>query len=423
MADPGENVTMAGLVLRAEAAWTGDGRLPVPMAELHVADGLITWLGRQGERPLPEGGRVIDLGQRWLLPGFIDAHLHLWGLDLAEPSALWNWSQAYRSARAIADLGRLLAGGITSLRCCGGPLGPALARALREGIVRGPRIVAAGEFICSRAGTWDHAAWPQRWVEELGMFADGPEECRRRVRERIRQGADFIKIGGSVGEHTDAVRPWGDDPARLRLSYADEEVRTVVEEARRNGLPVATHAIGDAAVAQAVAAGVHSIEHGHGASEETVRRMAGEGIWLVPTLSLPALRAERATPDIALRWQRHRDAQRRSLELAMRHGVRIAAGTDFVGPPFTPLGPDAGEMVLLAEAGMAPEDALLAGTAHGAAVLGLQDRVGRLAPGFAADIVAVDGDPRQDIGLVRQVAFVMAAGSVIRDLAAVPDGE
>jgi imidazolonepropionase-like amidohydrolase len=406
------------LAIRAAAAWTGDGTPPIAMAELHVAGGLITWLGRQGERPMPQGGRVIDLAHRWILPGFIDAHLHLWGLDLAEPGALWNWALAYRSARAIADLGRLLHEGMTAVRCCGGPLGSALARAVREGVLRGPRIVAAGEFICSRAGTWDHAAWQQLWVEELGIFADGPEECRRRVRERIRQGADFIKIGGSVGEHLDAVRPWGNDPSRLRLSYADEEVRTVVEEARRNGLPVATHAIGDAAVAEAVAAGVHSVEHGRGAAEDTLRRMAGEGTWLVPTLSLPALRAEHASPPIALHWQRHRDLQRRSLELAMHHGVRIAAGTDFVGPPFTPLGPDAGEMVLLVEAGMAPEDALLAGTAHAAAVLGLQDRIGQLAPGFAADLVAVEGDPRHNTGLVRQAAFVMAAGSVARGLEA-----
>ncbi|WP_043833057.1 amidohydrolase family protein [Muricoccus aerilatus] len=405
----------AGVVLRAAAAWTGTGAPPVERAELHVEAGHIAWLGRQGERPPPEDARVVDLGAHWLLPGFVDAHLHLWGLDLSEPAALWNWPQAYRTARAVADLGALLAGGITAVRCCGGPLGPSLARAVREGVVAGPRIVAAGEFICSRAGTWDHVAFPQRWAEELGMLADGPEECRRRVRERVRQGADFIKIGGSVGEHADALRPWGDDPGRLRLSYSDEEVRIVVEEARRNGLRVATHAIGEAAVAQAVAAGVHSVEHGHGASEEAVRRMAGEGIWLVPTLALPALRAERAPPAVAAHWQRHREVQRRSLELAMRHGVRIAAGTDFVGPPFTPLGPDACEMELLVEAGMAPERALLAGTAEGAALLGLGEETGTLLPGRAADIVALPGDPRRDIRLVRRPGFVMAAGAVVLD--------
>lgn len=402
-------------VLRAAAAWTARGGEVIPEAELHIAGDRIAWAGRQGERPVPPGAGVLDLGGHWLLPGFVDAHLHLWGLDLAEPAAAWGWPQAYRAARAIADLGALLEGGITAVRCCGGPLGPSLARAVREGVVTGPRIVAAGEFICSRGGTWDPAAWPQRWAEELGIFADGPEECRRRVRERLREGAGFIKIGGSVGEHADALRPWGDDPARLRLAYSDEEVRCVVEEARRNGMRVATHAIGDAAVAQAVAAGVHSVEHGHGASEETVRRMAGSGAWLVPTLALPALRAERAPPAIAAGWKRHREAQRRSLELAMRHGVRIAAGTDFVGPPHTPLGPDAMEMELLVEAGMSAEEALMAGTAHGAAVMGIESEAGAVAAGMAADLVAVPGDPRRDIALVRQTAFVMAAGVVVKD--------
>jgi imidazolonepropionase-like amidohydrolase len=400
-------------VLRAAAAWTARGAVLAP-AEIHVEGPRIAWLGPQGERPAPEGAEILDLGPHWLLPGFIDAHLHLWGLDMAEPSALWSWPQAYRAARATADLRALLDQGITAVRCCGGPLGPALARAVREGVVPGPHIVAAGEFICSRAGTWDHAAWPQRWVEELGMYADGPEEVRRRVRERLRQGADFIKVGGSVGEHTDALRPWGDDPARLRLAYADEEVRTAVEEAHRSGLRVATHAIGEAAVRQALKAGVDSIEHGHGISEETARRMAGSGTWLVPTLSLPALRVERAPPAIAAGWRRHREVQRRSLEVAMRHGVRIAAGTDFIGPPFTPLGPDAMEMELLVEAGMAPEQALLAGTAHAAELLGLGDRTGTLVAGMEADIIALPGDPREAIGRVRQVAFVMRGGAVWR---------
>lgn len=402
-------------VLRAAAAWTAREREVISGAEVHVVGNRITWLGRQGERPLPGGASVIDLGEHWLLPGFVDAHLHLWGLDLSDPAALWSWPHAYRAARAVADLGALLDGGITAVRCCGGPLGPSLARAVREGVVRGPRIVAAGEFICSRAGTWDPAAWPQRWAEELGLFADGPDECRRRVRERLRQGADFIKIGGSVGEHTDTLRPWGDDPRRLRLAYADEEVRCVVEEAGRNGLRVATHAIGDAAVRQAVAAGVHSVEHGHGASEETVRRMSQLGTWLVPTLALPALRVERAPPALAEGWRRHREAQRRSLELAMRHGVRIAAGTDFVGPPHTPLGPDAIEMELLVEAGMSAEDALIAGTVHGAALLGIGGEAGAIVTGMVADLVAVPGDPRADITLVRQVAFVMADGIVVRN--------
>lgn len=403
---------MTTTVLHARAAWTGE-RVIAPAA-LHVEAGRIAWIGRQGERPLPEGARLIELPGLHLLPGFIDAHLHLWGLDLADPTGLWTWPLPYRAARAAADLRRLLENGITAVRCLGGPLGPALARAVREGHLPGPHIVAAGEFICSRAGTWDHAAWPQAWVESLGMFADGVEECRRRVRERIRQGADFIKIGGSVGEHADALRPWGNDPARLRLSHSDEEVAVLVQEAHRNGLKVATHAIGDAAVRQALDAGVDSIEHGHGISEETARRLADGPAVLVPTLALPALRAASAPPPMAGHWQRHREAQVASLQVALRHGVRIAAGTDFVGPPFTPLGGDAVEMELLVQAGMSPEQALRACIVEGAALLGLAEQIGRLAPGYSADLVGLPGDPLADIGLVRQVAFVMKEGAVIR---------
>jgi imidazolonepropionase-like amidohydrolase len=244
------------------------------------------------------------------------------------------------------------------------------------------------------------------------MFADGPDEIRRRVRERLRQGADFIKIGGSVGEHTDLLRPWGDDPASLRLAYADDEVRAAVAEAHRNGLRVASHAIGDAAVRQAIEAGVDMIEHGHGITPDTATRIADAGAWLVPTLSLPALRIERAPPAIAAGWRRHRDVQRRSLQVALDAGVRIAAGTDFVGPPFTPLGPDAMELELLVEAGMTPGQALAAGTSGGAAVLGLDGRIGRLAPGLEADVIAVPGDPTRDIALVRRVGFVMRGGAV-----------
>ncbi|MGG5809359.1 amidohydrolase family protein [Falsiroseomonas sp. CW058] len=409
---------MPPTILRAAAAWTArDGAVVAP-AELHVEDRRIAWIGRQGERPAPEGAAVIDLGGLWLVPGFVDAHLHLWGLDHAEPSALWNWPMAYRTARAAAELRALLDGGITAVRCCGGPLGPSLARAVREGALPGPHIVAAGDFVCSRAGTWDQALWPLEWVERLGILADGPEEIRRRVRERLRQGADFLKVGGSVGEHSDALRPWGNDPARLRLAWSDEELRAAVEEAHRNHLPVATHAIGEEAVRQALDAGVDSIEHGHGIGEETARRMADLGTWLVPTLSLPALRAAGAPPAIAMGWRRHREVQRRSIEVALRHGVRIAAGTDFVGPPITPLGPDAMEMEWLVEAGMPAEQALLAGTAHGAAAIGLGARTGALAAGLEADILGLPGDPRRDISLVRRVAFVMRGGAVWRGVPA-----
>jgi imidazolonepropionase-like amidohydrolase len=405
----------AKTVLRADWAWTGSSPAVIERPEIQVEGGRISWVGRQGERPDEQGARLIALDGQWLLPGFIDAHLHLFGLDFSDPTALWTWPIALRAARASADLGHLLGAGITAVRCLGSPLGPPLARAVRSGYVRGPHIAAAGEFICSRSGTWDPAIWPLRWAEELGMFADGVEGCRHRVRERVRAGADFIKICGSVGQHDDRLRAWGNDPSRLRLPYANEEVGALVDEAHRHGLSVASHCIGDAAVRQALDAGVDTIEHGHGISEETCRRMVDAGAILVPTLSLPAWRtrhgaAEGLPPDAIAAWQRHADVQARSMERALRYGVRIAAGTDFVGPPSTPLGANACEMEFLVAAGMTPEQALEASIVVGREVMGMADSIGMIAAGRCADIIALPGDPRRDISLVRQVAFVLQGG-------------
>jgi imidazolonepropionase-like amidohydrolase len=405
------------IVLRAGWAWTGTSPATIEKPEIHVVNGQIGWVGRQGARPDLPDARVIDLGGQWLLPGLIDAHLHLFGLDFSDPTSLWTWPIALRSARATADLGRLLASGITAVRCLGSPIGPSLARGVRSGYVTGPHIAAAGEFICSRSGTWDPTIWPQRWAEELGMFADGVEECRRRVRERIRAGADFIKICGSVGEHADRLRAWGNDPSRLRLSYADDEVKALVDEAHRHGLRVASHCIGDAAVRQALDAGVDTIEHGHGIGEETCRRLSDSGAILVPTLSLPAWRArngvaEGLPPDAIAAWRKHAEVQRHSLALARQHGVRIAAGTDFVGPPSTPLGPNACEMEYLVAAGLTAEEALTACIVTGRDAMGMGETIGMLAPGRRADVIAVPGDPRRDIGLVRRVSFVMKDGVV-----------
>ncbi len=192
-----------------------------------------------------------------------------------------------------------------------------------------------------------------------------------------------------------------------------------MDEAHRAGLRVAVHTIGEEAVRTSVLAGVDSVEHGHGAGRATYELMAERGIFLVPTLALPAMRArfgaERGlAPRLVDVWKRHHEQQLTSVALALECGVTIAAGTDFLGPPYTPLGENAYEFQLLVEAGLSARQALTAGTAVAARVLGLAAEIGTLTPGKRADIVGVRGRPWEDPGSLRRIEFVMQAGRIVK---------
>jgi len=420
--------------VRAQAVWTGDGPPLAGVDVLVEGSHILALVPRDQLLPVEApagpttehsaggqlpGETLLDLGEMSLVPGLIDAHLHLWGVGPRPPWGEAPWASAYRAIAAAQDLRRLLEAGFTAVRCMGGPLGPALERAVADGVIPGPRIVAAGDYICQRGGTWDPIGQPAAAAEARGFFADGPDECRRRVRERVRSGSRVIKIGLSSGlPGRDLVHPWADGADQAVPNYTLEEIRAVVDEAHRVGLMVAAHAIGEAAVRQAVLAGVDTVEHGHGAAPETYALMAERGIILVPTLALPAMRARQGAakglaPELVAVWQRHLDQLFAAVRLARDHGVTIAAGTDFVGPPFTPMGENAVQFELLVEAGMSPAEALQAGTTTAARALGLAERVGTISPGKLADLVGVRGRPWEDITALRQVGFVMAGGRVV----------
>jgi imidazolonepropionase-like amidohydrolase len=406
------------VILRADAAWTGIAPWVIEQVEIWVRGDRIAWVGRQSERPSSPGAVILDLKGQWLVPGFIDAHVHIYGLDLRDPSGMLNVPLPLRALVASADLRRLLQAGVTAVRCVGNPIGPFLAKAVREKIVPGPHILTSGEGICRTGGAWDAVKWPLEWVQSWNMLTDGPDECVKRVRERIREGAGMIKIGSSTGEHFDHSHAWGDDPNEVLIGYSDEEVKALVDEAHRNRMKVAAHAIGEQAVRQAVLAGVDTVEHGHAIEEDTYKLLADHGTTVVPTMTLPAMRArfgaeKGLAPHLVEIWKKHFEAQLAGMHKLLEYGIPIGCGTDCVGPPYTPHGAsNTYEMELLVEGGMTPEQVLISNAVVGRELMGMENDIGALEAGRFADIVALAGDPRQNIKLVRSPRFVMKEGVI-----------
>ena len=370
------------------------------------------------EAQVPDSARRIALGGMTLLPGLIDTHVHLLGQRSMDNADMTFVSEGLRAARATADLGRLLQAGITTVRDCGSSTALALKTAVAEGSIPGPRIVPCGRFIERTGGADDAPFMPLAWAQEAGPWgprlADGPDDVRKAVREQLRGGAEWIKTC-TTGAITTQVLSNPDI-----VEWSEPEIRALVEEAHRLGVRVAVHAHAKAGIVQALNAGADSIEHGTYLDDETAKRMADAGVWLVPTLfvltQLIEHGAEFGTPDWVL--AKARDAmvaRRRSMEAALHNGVPITMGTDIGGQDLLPHGRNAAELALLVRFGMSPTDALVAGTSGAARCLGLDAERGSLEDGKVADIIAVPGDPVQDIGVMERVAFVMQNGQVVKN--------
>jgi imidazolonepropionase-like amidohydrolase len=363
----------------------------------------------------PAGARVIDLGDATLMPGFIDMHVHIAGRSLSDPKADLSGVRdldAYLAIRGVDNARRTLLAGFTTVRTAGSPAfaDVALKQAIDEGVVPGPRIQPAAHSFGITGGHCDDNGWrPDVNQNDYRTgTADGPDEVRKAVRYQVKYGAEVIKVcaTGGVLSEGDAVGV---------TQYGAEEMRAVVEEARRHERRVMAHAHGAEGIRIAAEAGVASIEHGSFVDEAGARMMLQKGTVLVPTLSagemvegaarrgrLTGLRAEKALAAA--------EAMRKGTRLAVRMGVPLALGTDAgVGDH----GTNAREFRLMVEwAGLTPTQALVAGTSNAAKLLGWQDRVGTLAAGRFADVVAVPGDPTQDVTATERVAFVMKNGVV-----------
>jgi imidazolonepropionase-like amidohydrolase len=408
-------------VLHAAKLWDGTGAPPITDAVVVVTGDRITVVGPAAKVTVPAGAQRLDLGSATLVPGFIDAHVHLIGRPLSDPGADLETVKDYQSYGAIigvANARKTLLAGFTSVRNVGAPNfdDMALRQAIDADAVPGPRMEAAGHATGITGGHCDDNGW-RPGLEDRDYrdgVADGADEGRKAVRYQIKYGADVIKIcaSGGVLSEGDAVNA---------SQYTLEEMKAIVDEARKLGRKVAAHAHGAEAIKFAVQAGVSSIEHGSFLDEEGAKMMVAHGTYLVPTLSagefvenaaksgrLKGLRAQKALAAA--------QAIRSSIKLAVRSNIPIALGTDAgVGEH----GANAREFRLMVDwGGMTPTQALLAGTSSAAKLLGWQDKVGTLEANKYADIVAVPGDPTSDVTVTEHPVFVMKGGKVYK----APDG-
>jgi imidazolonepropionase-like amidohydrolase len=403
------------LVIRAGTLIDGRGGEPLKDAVIIIQDGLIQEVGAGLKEP--RGATVIDLANRTVLPGFIDAHVHLVGRRIGEGD---NWEDsAVRdlpqedAIRGVRNALLTLDAGFTTVRNVGASnfSDIALRDMIREGVVPGPRMLAAGHSLGITGGHCDTNGYIPGILEPGpgDGIADGPDEIIKEVRIQVKRGADVIKFcaTGGVLSEGDAVGV---------QQYTAEEMAVLVEEAHLTGRRVAAHAHGNAGIKVAVMAGVDSIEHGSELDAEAIEMFKTMGTWLVPTLTVQEA-VERHADDGILTGERAEKARyiaaraRASFRLAVAAGVQVALGSDagvFLH------GTQGREFVLMVENGMTPMQSLMAGTSGAAELLGLASEVGTIEPGKAADLVAVAGDPLQDIVIVTRPVFVMIQGRVHR---------
>ena len=365
----------------------------VPDAVLLVRGRTIEAAGSADEVRVPPGARVIELPELVLLPGLIDAHVHL----------AWGPAQEGAPLPGAVEARAMLEAGFTSVRSLGSTAHAdgALQRAIEAGELVGPRMQIALSGIGPAGGVC-----AQVFAGEA--TATTPEEGAARVRELAAAGAGVIKVCAGGG-----VLPSLDESAACECSA--ELLARVVLEARAAGLAVAAHAQGPAAVARAVEAGVTSIEHGGMLDGRSLELLVERGTYLVPTLAridwlIEDARARGAPEPRVAALREARALAFESAASAVASGAKIALGTDAgVWPPALA----ARELGALVEVGLSPLEALRAGTIHAAELLGWSERVGALAPGLHADVIGVRGNPLADVGLLERVEFVLAEGAVI----------
>ena len=350
----------------------------------------------------------IDLGDVTLLPGLIDAHVHLIGGEEMTPYDDLRQTAARAAIEGVANARRTLAAGFTTVRDLGSRdfADVALRDAIAAGHVPGPRMLVAVKSLSVTGGHGDRNDLPDDIaVHRYSGIADGEDEVRKKVRENIKYGADWIKVLATGG-----VMSAGTDPRNA--DYTEDELRAAVNAAREKGRDVAAHAHGTEGIKRAVRAGVRSIEHASMLDDEAIQLIKQHGAFIVPNPYTNAYMLERGAAGGYQPYQLEKAKEIYTLKLestrrAIRAGVQIAYGTD---AGVQPHGVNGRQFVILVDAGMTPLQAIQAATLVDAKLLRMEGKIGTLRPGAFADLIAVRGDPLQNIRTLEQPVFVMKDG-------------
>lgn len=397
---------MAGRIFIKNVALI-DGRSAEPFkrAAIVISGGKIEGVGAEGAFAVPADASIIDGKGGTLLPGLVNAHAHLTSDGLADIGAqTMADSLPMATLRASRNAQKALMVGITTVRDCGARGGVVieLSKAIEDGLVKGPRIVACGRCVCMTGG---HGHF-------MGREADGPDGVRAAARAEIKEGAQFLKIMATGGVLTKGVHP-------SQAQFTVDELRAGIDAAHDAGKRTATHAIGNRGIKNALKAGIDSIEHGFYIDDEAIDLFHKTGAYHVPTLiavdNIVKNASGKGIPEWAVKKAieesgHHMD----SFSKSVKHGIKLAAGTD-AGTPFNYHDMLAYEIEKMAENGLTPMQAIACATKNGSEVVGLADQIGTLEPGKVADLILVAGDPLRDLTLLRQPALVIKGGEVIVD--------
>ena len=401
------------VAVRAGRLLDGTGAEPRTDVTVLIRGRRIAAVGRDVE--VPADAEVVDLSDRTVLPGFVDMHTHITG----DPSGgytdhrLHEWP-GYASLVGAKNARKTLLAGFTTIRNVGASewASVALRQAVEDGLVPGPRIWTAAHSLGITGGHCDLNGYRPDALEESGLdqgVANSADGFRAAVHRQLKYGADLIKFCATGG-----VLSQGDAVGAQQLTR--EQIEALVEAAHMAGVKVAAHAHGLEGIKAALRAGVNSIEHGSILDEEAIRLFRETGAWHVPTMMafewvVKGAEEGELTPHSAQKALEIAPHFRESIRRSVEGGVKIAFGTD---AGVFPHGGNAGEFRLLVDAGMEPRRAILAATGNAAELLGASDDLGTLEAGKLADLVAVDGDPLEDVTVLEDVDFVMKGGVVYK---------